>query len=88
MPHPSLGQVIVVVVTPVAGTSVPLEALLAECRHRMPAYMVPKNIHVRANPLPRGPNGKIDRALLRQAASDSPLSDCHGAQGRAAQNKC
>jgi len=30
----------------------------------MPAYMVPAHIDVRCGPLPRNPNGKIDRKLL------------------------
>jgi acyl-coenzyme A synthetase/AMP-(fatty) acid ligase len=41
-----------------------VEALLAECRRRMPAYMVPHGIDARAEPLPRNPNGKIDRKAL------------------------
>ena len=40
-------------------------ALLAECRERLPAYMVPAGIDCRSRPLPRNPNGKIDRKLLR-----------------------
>ena len=39
-------------------------ALLAACRSRMPAYMVPAGIEVRQGPLPRNPNGKIDRKTL------------------------
>ena len=42
-------------------------ALLAECRVRMPAYMVPAGIEPMAGPLPRNPNGKIDRKLLSTA---------------------
>jgi len=42
-------------------------ALLAECRIRMPAYMVPAGIEVREGPLPRNPNGKIDRKTLSTA---------------------
>ena len=37
---------------------------MAECRVRMPAYMVPAGIDQRSGPLPRNPNGKIDRKLL------------------------
>ena len=40
-------------------------ALLAACRRRLPAYMVPARIVLRADALPRNPNGKIDRNLLR-----------------------
>ena len=37
---------------------------MLECRARMPAYMVPAGIELVAGPLPRNPNGKIDRKLL------------------------
>ncbi len=40
-------------------------ALLAECRRRLPAYMIPAHIVLRDEALPRNPNGKIDRNLLR-----------------------
>ena len=38
-----------------------LSQLMAECRTRMPAYMVPAGIELVDGPLPRNPNGKIDR---------------------------
>lgn len=60
-----LGQAIQVIVTPPSATTeVDVAALLAECRTRMPAYMVPSGIEVRNGPLPRNPNGKIDRKSL------------------------
>ena len=63
--HPALGQAIQVVVTPSEGAEdVDVPALLAECRQRMPAYMVPHGVDVVAGPLPRNPNGKIDRKQL------------------------
>ena len=65
--HASLGQAIQVIATAaeVVATGVDLgAALLAECRARMPAYMVPSGIELVAGPLPRNPNGKIDRKLL------------------------
>ena len=69
--HATLGQVIQVIATapdaPADQTSdaaQPAVALLAECRVRMPAYMVPAGIEFVAGPLPRNPNGKIDRKLL------------------------
>ncbi len=62
--HAVLGQAIQVIATPPAGKVLDTAALLAECRSRMPAYMVPAGIEVRQGPLPRNPNGKIDRKTL------------------------
>ncbi|MDP1693699.1 MAG: acyl-CoA ligase (AMP-forming), exosortase A system-associated [Burkholderiaceae bacterium] len=63
--HPVLGQSIHVVATPPSGVAnINVEALLAECRARMPAYMVPAKVQAAQGPLPRNPNGKIDRKLL------------------------
>jgi acyl-CoA ligase (AMP-forming) (exosortase A-associated) len=63
--HPTLGQSIQVIVTaPEGNAAVDVAALLAQCRIRMPAYMVPAGITPMAGPLPRNPNGKIDRKLL------------------------
>ncbi|MGC3984924.1 MAG: acyl-CoA ligase (AMP-forming), exosortase A system-associated [Pseudorhodoferax sp.] len=62
--HPTLGQVVHVVVTPASGAGLDVAQLLAICRARMPAYMVPAHVDVRPAPLPRNPNGKIDRKLL------------------------
>lgn len=74
--HATLGHAIQVIATPPTGAdAVDVPALLAECKARMPAYMVPHGVHGVAGPLPRNPNGKIDRKLLatqwveRQAAS-------------------
>lgn len=64
VPHDTLGQAIVAVVTPPPGTNLDPAALLAECRRRMPAYMVPARIDVHDGALPRNPNGKIDRKAL------------------------
>ena len=65
--HDTLGQAIQVIATPAAGNVIDVAALLAECRVRMPAYMVPAGIEVREGPLPRNPNGKIDRKSLSTA---------------------
>ncbi len=66
--HLQLGQAIQVIATPPAGAGgLDLEALRAECKRHMPAYMVPAGIEPAAGPLPRNPNGKIDRKLLSTA---------------------
>jgi acyl-CoA ligase (AMP-forming) (exosortase A-associated) len=66
IPHPVLGQAIVVVATAPAGVDLDSQALLAQCRERLPAYMVPARVVEREGSLPRNPNGKIDRKLLAQ----------------------
>ena len=63
--HPSLGHAIQVIATsPSDAGAIDVKSLLLECKTRMPAYMVPAGIEVVAGPLPRNPNGKIDRKLL------------------------
>jgi acyl-CoA ligase (AMP-forming) (exosortase A-associated) len=72
--HPQLGQAIAVIAVPVAAATqegaapdraAATAALLAECKRHLPAYMVPARVDLRAESLPRNPNGKIDRNLLR-----------------------
>lgn len=82
--HPSLGQAIQVCATPLApATELDVSALQQLCRQRLPAYMVPAGFELWSGPLPRNPNGKIDRKALaalcqaRQSAaeaSDEPKS--------------
>jgi acyl-CoA ligase (AMP-forming) (exosortase A-associated) len=63
--HESLGHAIHVIATYAVGAEAGgLNQLMAECRTRMPAYMVPAGIEFVEGPLPRNPNGKIDRKLL------------------------
>lgn len=70
VPHPRLGQAIVLVATPPDGGRLDRERLLEECRRRLPQYMVPLLIAERGN-LPRNPNGKIDRKLLAAEFDDT-----------------
>jgi acyl-CoA ligase (AMP-forming) (exosortase A-associated) len=64
VPHPVLGQGVVLVITEKAGVALDEAALARDLRERMPAYMVPMKIDARPGPLPRNSNGKIDRSLL------------------------
>ena len=57
--HETLGQVIHVAA--VAVESINTDALLAHCRALLPGYMVPVAVHWSTEPLPRNPNGKLDR---------------------------
>jgi acyl-CoA ligase (AMP-forming) (exosortase A-associated) len=62
--HPTLGQGVVLVAAPRPGEEIDEAGLLADCKARLPIYMVPSRIEVRREPLPRNPNGKIDRKAL------------------------
>ena len=64
VPHQVLGQAIVVIVAAREGLALDADALMAECRQRLPAYMVPAEIRPYPGSLPRNPNGKIDRKRL------------------------
>jgi acyl-CoA ligase (AMP-forming) (exosortase A-associated) len=59
-----LGQRIVLAVSPANGR-LEGDELQAELRRQLPLYMVPKQVVVRPS-LPRSPNNKFDRNLLRQ----------------------
>jgi acyl-CoA ligase (AMP-forming) (exosortase A-associated) len=61
---PRLGQRIVLVVSP-AGAELDGDQLLGELRRQLPLYMVPSELLVR-DELPRSPNNKFDRKLLRE----------------------
>ena len=68
--HASLGQAIQVIATAPEGRSAGAELvaeILTECKKHMPAYMVPAGIALVEGPLPRNPNGKIDRKTLSTA---------------------
>ncbi len=62
IPHPTLGQAIVAVVT-TGSDDVDSEAILKHCKQHLPAFMVPAHLQIQAS-LPRNPNGKIDRKQL------------------------
>lgn len=69
LPHPSKGQAIVAIVVAADSGSDPTEELLAVYRRELPAYMVPERL-IWSDSLPRSPNGKIDRNLLRDRHQD------------------
>ncbi|CAN7660331.1 acyl-CoA ligase (AMP-forming), exosortase A system-associated [Pseudoduganella sp. LjRoot289] len=64
VPHPALGQAIVLVALCKPGMELTAAELLAACKPHLPAYMLPQKIIIAEASLPRNPNGKIDRKLL------------------------
>ncbi len=65
LPHPALGQAIVVVASGRQGGALDAPALLAHCRRELPPFMVPQEVIERPS-LPKNPNGKIDRKALAE----------------------
>nr|WP_315219581.1 acyl-CoA ligase (AMP-forming), exosortase A system-associated [uncultured Duganella sp.] len=64
VPHPVLGQAIVVVVAVREGRMLDEARLLAALKPHLPNYMLPHKIILADASLPRNANGKIDRKLL------------------------
>jgi acyl-coenzyme A synthetase/AMP-(fatty) acid ligase len=62
-PHPTLGQAIVVIVTPAGDAPNLSEKLLSECKKLLPSFMMPAHIDVRPE-IPKTPHGKLDRKGL------------------------
>jgi acyl-CoA ligase (AMP-forming) (exosortase A-associated) len=61
---PRLGQRVVLVASPLNALALDQDALLAAMRQQLPLYMVPTTLIIRDS-IPKSPNGKFDRALLR-----------------------
>ena len=68
--HPALGQAIIAVVKLKEGEPSDSARLCDYCKTNMPAYMVPARIELALAPLPRNPNGKIDRKALAAGYRD------------------
>ena len=64
-PHVELGQSLLAIVMPADPGSFSSEQLIERCSKIMPSYMVPHDIIQLDDGLPRNPNGKIDRTVLR-----------------------
>ena len=63
LPHPALGQGIVIVATAPEGKELNVDGIIAVCRRELPAYMVPLQV-VERDTVPRNANGKMDRKSL------------------------
>ena len=61
VPHPVLGQAIVIIATSTMNNCV--DDLFIECKKQLPNYMHPAHVEY-IDSIPKNPNGKIDRKLL------------------------
>ena len=67
MPHAVLGQSIWIVALAAPGVAPEADRLIAECRAQLPTFMIPEKVIFRSTPLPRNPNGKLDRPAIAAA---------------------
>jgi long-chain acyl-CoA synthetase len=74
VPDAMMGEKVGAVIVPLPGASVDPAAVLAWARDHLADFKVPQYIAVRAEPLPRNPNGKVLKAGLRDSDFGSPLS--------------
>jgi acyl-CoA ligase (AMP-forming) (exosortase A-associated) len=68
IPHPTLGQAIVLVIKPSDADSFDENIILKYCQKNLPNFMQPKAIHLKES-LPINPNGKVNRVLLSREFS-------------------
>ena len=60
------GQAVEIAVTGHDGEPLDEAALLRFCRKHMPAYMVPRAVHLWPGEMPRTGSGKVDRRTITQ----------------------
>ncbi len=63
IPHPTLGQAILLVATVNNGAELNPQQIISYCKQQLPNFMVPHAVKEQQH-LPRNPNGKIDRQAL------------------------
>lgn len=68
-PHPTYGESIVAIVTPVDGATITLDQVQEFCRERLSHYKVPHDLIIR--PIPRNPSGKIMKHIIRSEMADA-----------------
>jgi amino acid adenylation domain-containing protein len=70
VPHEELGHRILAVVVAREGRTVDGAAVRRHCAEKLPAYMIPDEVEVASEPLPRTPNGKVDRRAIAESRTD------------------
>ncbi len=69
VPHPMIGQAVLVVAQGASPGDESTEAIAKHCRSRLPNFMAPAEI-IWTDEMPKNPNGKIDRKTLSQLHKD------------------
>jgi acyl-CoA synthetase (AMP-forming)/AMP-acid ligase II len=65
VPDDMMGEKVGAVLVPLPGAPVDVDAVLAHARDRLADFKVPQYVAVRDSPLPRNPNGKVLKDVLR-----------------------
>jgi long-chain acyl-CoA synthetase len=73
VPDPMMGEKVGAVVVPLPGAAVDPGQVLEYAREHLADYKVPQYIAVRADPLPRNPNGKVLKKQLRGTDFGPPV---------------
>lgn len=69
---PRFGETPAAVITVVAGSGLDEATVVAHCERLLADYKVPRYVVLRDEPLPRLPNGKLDKPAVRAEYSDIP----------------
>ena len=74
VPDTMMGEKVGAVIVPLPGATVDPGAVVCYAREYLADYKVPQYIAVRADPLPRNPNGKVLKSQLRDSDFGAQLS--------------
>jgi acyl-CoA synthetase (AMP-forming)/AMP-acid ligase II len=74
VPDAMMGEKVGAVIVPLPGAAVDPNAVVSYAREHLADYKVPQYVAVRADPLPRNPNGKVLKGQLRDSDFGAPLS--------------
>jgi acyl-CoA synthetase (AMP-forming)/AMP-acid ligase II len=66
VPDPMMGQKVGAVLVPTPGQQLDVDAVRGYAADRLADFKVPQFVHVRAEPLPRNPGGKVLKSVLRK----------------------
>jgi acyl-CoA synthetase (AMP-forming)/AMP-acid ligase II len=73
VPDPMMGEKVAAVIVPLPGATVDPGQVVEYARQHLADYKVPQYIAVRADPLPRNPNGKVLKKPLRETDFGAPV---------------
>jgi long-chain acyl-CoA synthetase len=73
VPDTMMGEKVGAVIVPLPGQTVDPGEVVEYARRRLADFKVPQYVHIREEPLPRNPNGKVLKGPLRETDFGPPL---------------